>query len=284
MSRPFFERTPDLRDRKDLPADRVPADRVYERPGESLQLGLLLQISVFVVVAALLMLLAPEAPWSIRLLIIALVMLTLKRWGGVLVLMLVQGDLVLREGRDMAILNGSGGVLFVLVVMAVRMFVARQRELLQQIARSSLLQVAREFLNSSEAPSESPKEFSIPAGRIFSSALRGITLLFGCVVIARVVLGMLPTNREVTAGLRDFIDVDPSLMAGAMLIVCLFAVWIAVSEVSWRQMTTAQARMYLRSAFLKLHYADLRMIVRRRLKVRQQRLAAAKAKSRKEGN
>ena len=279
MSRPFSDMTPDLRERKDSPADRV-----YERPGESLHLGLVLQVSVFVVVAAMLMLLAPEAPWSIRLLIIALVMLTLKRWGGVLVLMLVQGDLVLREGRDMAILNGSGGVLFVLVVMAVLMFVARQRELLQQIARSSLLQVVREFLNSSEAPAESPKEFSIPAARIFSSVLRGITLLFGCVVIARVVIGMLPTNREVTAGLRDFIDVDPSLMAGAMLIVCLFAVWIAVSEVSWRQMTTAQARMYLRSAFLKLHYADLRMIVRKRLKVRQQRLTAAKAQARKEEN
>ena len=279
MSRPFSDMTPDLRERKDSPADRV-----YERPGESLHLGLVLQTSVFVVVAALLMLLAPEAPWSIRLLIIALVMLTLKRWGGVLVLMLVQGDLVLREGRDMAILNGSGGVLFVLVVMAVLMFVARQRELLQQIARSSLLQVAREFLNSGEAPVESPKEFSVPASRIFSSALRGITLLFGCVVIARVALGMLPTNREVTAGLRDYIDVDPSLTAGAMLIVSLFAVWIAVSEVSWRQMTAAQARMYLRSAFLKSHYADLRMIVRKRLKVRQQRLTAAKAQARKEGN
>jgi hypothetical protein len=279
MSRPFPDMTPNLRERKNSPADRV-----YERPGESLHLGLVLQISVFVVVAALLMLLAPEAPWSIRLLIIALVMLTLKRWGGVLVLMLVQGDLVLREGRDMAILNGSGGVLFVLVVMAVLMFVARQRELLQQIARSSLLQVAREFLNSGEASAESPKEVSIPAARIFLSALRGITLLFGCVVIARVVLGMLPTNREVTAGLRDFLDVDPSLMAGALLIVCLFAVWIAVSEVSWRQMTAGQARMYLRSVFLKLHYADLRMIVRKRLKVRQQRLTAAKAQARKEEN
>ena len=279
MSRPFSDITPDLRE-----PEASPVDRVYERPGESLHWGLVMQISVFVVVAALLMLLAPEAPWSIRLLIIALVMLTLKRWGGVLVLMLVQGDLVLREGRDMAILNGSGGVLFVLVVMAVLMFVARQRELLQQIARSSLLQVAREFLNSGEAPAESSQEFSVPAGRIFSSALRGITLLFGCVVMARVTLGMLPTNREVTAGLRDFLDVDPSLRAGALLIVCLFAVWIAVSEVSWRQMTAAQARMYLRSAFLKSHYADLRMIVRKRLKVRQQRLAAAKAKARKEGN
>jgi hypothetical protein len=177
MSLPFSDMTPDLPESK-----ASPADRVYERPGESLHLGLVLQISVFVVVAALLMLLAPEAPWSIRLLIIALVMLTLKRWGGVLVLMLVQGDLVLREGRDMAILKGSGGVLFVLVVMGVLMFVARQRELLQQIARSSLLQVAREFLNSGEAPAESPKEFSVPAARIFSSALRGITLLFGCVV------------------------------------------------------------------------------------------------------
>ena len=279
MSRPFPDMTPGLREPK-----ASPADCVYERPGESLHLGLVLQISVFVVVAALLMLLAPEAPWSIRLLIIALVMLTLKRWGGVLVLMLVQGDLVLREGRDMVILNGSGGVLFVLVVMGVLMFVARQRELLQQIARSSLLQVARDFLNSGDAPAEPPKEFSVPAMRIFSSVLRGIALLFGCVVVARVVLGMLPTNREVTAGLRDYVDVDPGLAAGAMLIVSLFAVWIAVSEVSWRQMTAAQARMYLRSAFLKSHYADLRMIVRKRLKVRQQRLTAAKAKARKEGN
>jgi hypothetical protein len=49
-------------------------------------------------------------------------------------------------------------------------------------------------------------------------------------------------------------------------------------------MTASQARMYLRSAFLKSHYADLRMIVRKRLKVRQQRLTAAKAKARKEGN
>lgn len=277
MSRPFSDMNPDLRERQDSPADRV-----YERPGELLHLGLILQISVFVVVAALLMLLAPEAPWSIRLLIIALVMLTLKRWGGVLVLMLVQGDLVLREGRDMAILNGSGGVLFVLVVMAVLMFVARQRELLQQIARNSLVQIAREFLNTGETPAESPKAVGIPAARIFSSALRGITLLFGCVVVARVMLGKLPTNRAVTSGLRDYIDIDPGLTAGALLIVCLFAVWIAVSEVSWRQMTAAQARMYLRSAFLKSHYADLRMIVRRRLKVRHQRLTAEKV--RREGN
>ncbi len=279
MSLLFSDMTPNLPESK-----ASPADRVYERPGESLHLGLVLQISVFVVVAALLMLLAPEAPWSIRLLIIALVMLTLKRWGGVLVLMLVQGDLVLREGRDMAILKGSGGVLFVLVVMGVLMFVARQRELLQQIARSSLLQVARGFLNSGEAPAESPTAFSIPAARIFLSALRGITLLFGCVVVARVALGTLPTNREVTAELRDYIDVDPGLTAGALLVVCLFAFWVAVSEVSWRQMTASQARMYLRSAFLKSHYADLRMIVRKRLKVRQQRLTAAKAKARKEGN
>lgn len=277
MSRRFSDRNPDLRERQDSPADRV-----YERPGELLHVGLILQISVFVVVAALLMLLAPEAPWSIRLLIIALVMLTLKRWGGVLVLMLVQGDLVLREGRDMAILNGSGGVLFVLVVMAVLMFVARQRELLQQIARNSLVQIAREFLNTGEASAEAPKAVGIPAARIFSSALRGITLLFGCVVVARVMLGKLPTNRAVTSGLRDYIDIDPGLTAGALLIVCLFAVWIAVSEVSWRQMTAAQARMYLRSAFLKSHYADLRMIVRRRLKVRHQRLTAEKV--RKEGN
>lgn len=279
MSRPFSEMTPDSGTRKETAEARV-----YERPGESLHLGLVLQVSVFVVVAALLMLLAPEAPWSIRLLIIALVMLTLKRWGGVLVLILVQGDLVLREGREMAILNGSGGVVFVLVVMTVLMFVARQRELLQQIARSSLIQVAREFLAHGEVPAETSKEFVVPVARIFSSALRGITLLFGCIVISRVLLGMLPTNREVTSGLRDFLDVDPGLTTGALLIVCLFAVWIAVSEVSWRQMTAAQARMYLRSAFLKLHYADLRMIVRRRLKARQQRLAAAKTKSRKEGN
>ena len=252
---------------------------VIERAGEHVQLGLLLQLSVFAAVGTLLMLLAPEAPWSIKLLLIALVFLTLKRWGGILVLVLVQGDLFLREGRELLVLNGSGGVVFVFVVIAVLMFVARQRLLLQQIARDTIFSLARNLLSSdmTDASQENRRDTGGVILRIFASAIRGLILLFCCTAVARSLLGMLPSNRDLTSNLRDLANIDPQMSMAGVLIISLVAAWVVVSEISWRQMTAAQSRVYLRSAFVKIHYRDLRMIVLRRLRIRRKRIAAIKS-------
>jgi|GEM_PF-779339 len=249
---------------------------VVDRPGDNIPLTLLLQLSVFTVVGALLLVLAPEGPWSVRLLIIALVFMTLKRWGGVLVLILVQGDLLLREGREFAGLQGVTGILFVFVVVAVLMFVARNRQLLQQTASSSLFRQAKTLLNAPAATGDNLTEAdsSAVALRIFASGLRALFILHGCVAISAILIAMLPDNRELTRSLRSAVDADPPMVVGAAIFVAIIAAWIVVSEISWRQMTPSQARMYQRSIFVKLHYRDLRMVVLRRLKLRRRRLAA----------
>jgi hypothetical protein len=259
---------------------------VLEHASDNVHVALLLQLSVFTVVGGLLMLLAPLAPWSIKLLLIALVFLTLKRWGGVLVLVLVQCDLLLREGLEFPTLTGSGGILFVLTVISVLMFVARQRMLLQQIASNSVFSLAREFfsptdyastLSSAGEPEPGPQSAN-GALRIISSALRGVTLLFVCVIVARALLLMVPRNRELTGRLRELVNLDPAMWAATGLLVSLAAIWIVFSEISWRQLTAAQARMYLRSTFVKAHYRDLRMIVMRRINMRKKQLSDARTR------
>ena len=271
-----------IADKSSTASDQSSSDyQFYERPGDNPAVNLLLQLSVFVIVGALLLVLAPEGPWSIRLLLIALVFVTLKRWAGVLVLMMVQGDLLLREGRSISPMNPFEAVLFVTVVVGVLMFVARSRRRLIEAARGSMIPQLTAMLSGpeSEVNVSPPESAGVVAGRLLAAATRGLLMIVGCVTLARVILARLPKNRDLNGSLRQVVNLDPSMAAGAILIVSLIAVWAVVSEISWRQMTDAQARMYLRSSFVRAHYRDLRMIVMRRLKQRQKRIAEARTKN-----
>ena len=271
-----------IADKSSTASDQSPSDyQFYERPGDNPAVNLLLQLSVFVIVGALLLVLAPEGPWSIRLLLIALVFVTLKRWAGVLVLMMVQGDLLLREGRSISPMNPFEAVLFVTVVIGVLMFVARSRRRLLEAARGSMIPQLTAMLSGpeSEVNVSPPESAGVVAGRLLAAATRGLLMIVGCITLARVILARLPKNRDLNGSLRQVVNLDPSMAAGAILIVSLIAVWAVVSEISWRQMTDAQARMYLRSSFVRAHYRDLRMIVMRRLKQRQKRIAEARTKN-----
>lgn len=271
-----------IADKSSTASDQSSSDyQFYERPGDNPAVNLLLQLSVFVIVGALLLVLAPEGPWSIRLLLIALVFVTLKRWAGVLVLMMVQGDLLLREGRSISPMNSFEAVLFVTVVVGVLMFVARSRRRLIEAARGSMIPQLTAMLSGpeSEVNVSPPESAGVVAGRLLAAATRGLLMIVGCITLARVILARLPKNRDLNGTLRQVVNLDPSMAGGAILIVSLIAVWAVVSEISWRQMTDAQARMYLRSSFVRAHYRDLRMIVMRRLKQRQKRIAEARTKN-----
>ena len=271
-----------IADKSSTASDQSSSDyQFYERPGDNPAVNLLLQLSVFVIVGALLLVLAPEGPWSIRLLLIALVFVTLKRWAGVLVLMMVQGDLLLREGRSISPMNSFEAVLFVTVVVGVLMFVARSRRRLLEAARGSMIPQLTAMLSGpeSEVNVSPPESAGVVASRLLAAATRGLLMIVGCITLARVILARLPKNRDLNGTLRQVVNLDPSMAAGAILIVSLIAVRAVVAEISWRQMTDAQARMYLRSSFVRAHYRDLRMIVMRRLKQRQKRIAEARTKN-----
>ena len=249
----------------------TPEEGAVRRTAE-LQLSLLLQLVAFATVFALLMLMAPELAWVIKLLVIALVFLTLKHWGGVIVLILIQADLFAREGKRFAEMSGSWGIVFVLVVLAVLMFVGRYRQMLHQLAKGSVLNLARDLLQRPERPQVDPMAdtyYRTMLVNMVSAALRAVVLLLSCTVAARLLLSLVPSQRELQGQLRTLTDIDPTMSVAATLLMSVVAVWLVLTEISWRVLSRTQARIYLRSEFIRLHYSDLRMIVLGRLKLRR---------------
>ena len=59
---------------------------------ETSQFGGLLIVSVIASAAGILFLLAPDMGWPLRIFLTAMILLTLKYWGGVLILVAVQAD------------------------------------------------------------------------------------------------------------------------------------------------------------------------------------------------
>ena len=271
-------------------------NQFIDRPEDVTQRGLLLQPAVYAAVCFLLVLLLPEVPLLARVVLIAGVLMTLRRWGGVVVLLLVQGDLFLREGRQIPPLRGADGLVLAFVAVAVLMFVSRQRLLLANLAGMSISDLFRRWTghedptgsgNADKASDRVASTFQSASVAVFDlipAALRGLTLILICVTTARFLLSRIPRNSELTGQLRDVVNADPTLASGGLVLMVLLALWVIVGEVSWRQLTPAQARIYLRSELLRETYADLRMIVLRRIRMRQKRLLVAKSTSEKSGS
>ncbi|MFN9717508.1 MAG: hypothetical protein ACK58L_02375 [Planctomycetota bacterium] len=283
-------------------------ESIIERPGDLVCRGLLLQPAAYAAVGFLMSQLFVPVPLAAKLVLIAGVLLTLRRWGAVMVLVCVQADLFLREGRQFPALRGSDGLVFVLMTAAVLMFISRQRLLLMHLAGLSLRDLLRRWTGRSAIfhaaedrfpPSNSFAEKSharengsalqLLVENVYASAtsivplipaaLRGLTVLLACVTVARFLLSRIPTNPELTEQLRDMVNADPTLSSAALLFMMVLAVWVVISEIHWRQLTPEQARMYLRSELLREAYPDLRMFVIRRIRRRQKRiLTASKAK------
>ena len=87
-------------------------------------------------------------------------------------------------------------------------------------------------------------------------------LLLVCVLVSQLLLtifGIAEQNPSVTHAEQLLKPVPP------LLIITVVAV-IVTSELAWRRLTVGQSSMYLRSTQVLLLYADLRMIVKRRLR------------------
>jgi hypothetical protein len=252
----------------------------------NVQSGFLSLGAVLVISGMLLSLLFPHVPWTVRLLAAAVIFLSLRHWGGILVLVAVQLDLLAREGRLMNHLAGPSGLLYAFCVVAVLMFIARHRDALQEISRKDVRKLIRGYF------SGSPEQKSV-AGRetetdpidgflrVLASALRGLLLLLACATIARFVLDRVPRGRAFSLQLRDFVVANPELTGVSLLLVGVIATVLVLTEIGWRQMTAAQGRVYLRSALLKQMYRDLRMVTIQRIRLRQKTHGRASVEAKK---
>ena len=249
-------------------------DVLWQRTSNAGPFAFIKQAMTYLAVGSLLILLVPELPLIFQLLLLALVLLTLKRWGASLVLVIVQIDLYFREGRDFAPLSGIIGAFFAIVVVGVLMVAARNRLLLQSLARVSFLNQARAFLASMR--SSGAGDTSQAAQRHLRQALRLVVMLIGLVSFATIVLALLPSSRELHVRLRGVATTDPAMRTAATVTVLILALWFVLATLAWRRLSPDQAKLSLRSDLLQTSLSDLRMIVRRRIKERRRKATKAK--------
>ena len=242
-----------------------------ERTSETSQFSAVSISSVIASAAALLFLVAPDLGLPLRIFLIAVVLLSLRFWGGALVLVAVQADLFFREPKHGDAFGGLIGLLTVFLILCLLMFINRNRELLQRAAKRPISAFFATITSvfRGEASFDSGKAVrEIP--RMIGAAIRGVAVLMGVVFVSRLVLASLPAPQVFNQNLREWITNETFIPRCSLLLGSLIAFWIVWNEISWRQLSREQARIYLRSVFLLSHHADLRMIVRGRLKSRRQ--------------
>lgn len=227
-------------------------------------------MSVIAATTGLLFLLAPDTRLPVRILLTAFVLLTLKYWGNVIVLIAVQMDLFLREPPRSETFRGLNGILTVVLIVALLMFINRQRDLLYRAAGSPISAVLKKI--AAFLRGDMTHDLSRVISEMFGIAkatLRGILVLTVSVTVALMLLRVLPTRRTLNNDLQTLLMGDSSVLQASLVFGAVVAVWVVFNEISWRQLTREQAGLYVRSVFLKVHHADLRMIVKGRLKQRQ---------------
>jgi len=248
----------------------VKVTHILERTTETSQFSGLSIGSVIASAAALLFLVAPDIGLPLRIFMIAIVLLSLRFSGGVLVLVAVQADLFFREPKRGDAFSGLVGLLTVFLILCLLMFINRNRNLLQRAAKRPIIAffatIGAVFRGEMTFDSgKAVREIS----RLIGAAIRGGAILMGVIFVSRILLSTLPTPQTFNQNLREWITNEAFIPGCSLLLGSIVALWIVCNEIAWRQMTRDQARIYLRSVLLLSHHADFRMIVRGRLKSRR---------------
>ncbi|MFM7059506.1 MAG: hypothetical protein ACKO2P_21545 [Planctomycetota bacterium] len=241
------------------------------------------QLLLLLLTAATMLQLFPMLPLSTRLMLLALVLLSLRLWGGLMLLVAGLLDLLLRDLRIPGQFAVAEAVTWTFLLATVAMCGFRQRRALQQLSGRSLRSVLRDVFGVAAAPAEHMQHADealdmLPAtlaDRLLESAvyaIRGLLSLLSCTVVAAVLLEWMPRGGRLSRAVREAAAADPELAGMAFLATAVVAVLLLAGELSWRQLTPSQARLYLRSLRLQFFFADLSLLARGRMKERLRRV------------
>lgn len=227
-----------------------------------LVMGLLLDLLLFEGV---------EVSGLIRLGVVAAVLVGVIKSHGWLVLFSLQVSLFSREPSRPDMLLGLLPLLYVLCSIGLVGYAYLGKPFRNRISRwmvmQSILLLGMEKQNEERTVSESSS--TAPSANLNGFQFVAVQFLIWMVVVFLAMLALLRLPITTTARsdwFRNAIENDFTVWPGASLLVLSLLLVIVFMEAGWRQMTGAQARLYMRSSFVLDHYRDLRMIVVRRLK------------------
>lgn len=214
---------------------------------------------------------------AMRLIFLAIFVLSLKRWTGALIFAFCQIELFHMERPTAApVVNADSwiltGLTFLLLVVLSAYRTLQERD--TEPAYRLLFRWFREERRPQNSASLEEPEISTEVSRLLKQLCRAGMLLVVCALAAWMILGMFPTRSTVT-GLNTIsvYRLRPEGHRAFVIGLTLFAVFLVfynlINELTWRRHSTSQSRVFLNSIMLKTLLPDLRMIVRRRLKTRR---------------
>ena len=234
----------------------------------------------------------PNLPSAVIGLCVVLLLWLIIKTNATPLLVTFQLILFFREPNRPGMEDELGSVVYVAVVLGLLMFLSRNQSLKGLIGRT-LTELVKTF---SGTPDKAPRSIAVqpdrptrnasrrsdsptpttivvqpdrppalPTSHQATSLFRQMVLLLVCVLLSQLLLtifgiagGIAEQNPSVTRAEQLLKPVPP------LLIITVVAV-IVTSELAWRRLTAGQSSMYLRSTQVLLLYADIRMVVKRRL-------------------
>lgn len=214
-----------------------------------------------------------EIRTSLLLIFLALLVLTLKRWTGALLLAIVQLHLFYFDPRDRLSLMSTGSFFWVFFAVVLVLAVSRYRTL-QDHDRQSVGKTFGHLWRFLRRPDAAVAQNLM--GNLIQVSIQlvkaSVIIAFSAYV-AWYLLASEPLNPRANGfTIREY-RLIPSgyrvIMLGLKIFSIVLVSWIAVNEIVWRSLSPKQAGVYLRSTFLNWIHRDFRMVVKRRLKSRR---------------
>ncbi len=234
----------------------------------------LLQLAVVGLLIGVLLFQNVNLPVSVSGLFVVLLLWLIGRTSAMPLLVAFQLVLYFRETHQPAT-GGLGSFVFVVIVLGLLMFLGRDQTL-RRLANRRVSDLVRSlFASRGDSPEALPVASPLPETSAelppSSAFVRSVASMVACVLVAELLLIAFPIAGAADRGPQAIADTNRVLSPAPSLLVVVMATVIGLSALTWRKLSAQQASMYLRSMEVQLFYADLRMIVRSRLKFRRRR-------------
>lgn len=214
---------------------------------------------------------------AVRLIFLAVFVLTLKRWTGAVLFAFCQLQLLFLERNSEDLQYSFDGWLWGALSLSLLVLLSRYRTL-QDREETPAHRTLYQFYKQQPGKRISTESW-LQTGLLIRQLCSQALVLFLCGLLALTVLGMFPTNWSATGlntvrvyGLKPtgfrLMVITLSLFAG------FFAVWQVVNEITWRRISGSQAKIYLNSVLLKFMHRDFRMVNTKRRKLNRKQMTA----------
>lgn len=226
-----------------------------------------------------------DSAFPLQLVFFALLLVSVSRWTGAILLLALQIQLFLTEPGGRTSVPGPASLLFVMVTIIMLMGLSRFHTL-QFAQHLSLFQLVRKvwgFLSGPEVQNSTRSARAVWESFVPMSLGLAIRLMMAVMLVVGGYLLLRYAN--VSDNIRDWavrINAgDRQARPTPITLVIVLAVLLLLSEIAWRQKSVTQARMYLRSILLQDLFPELRMIIRQKLKYRRSEQNKARTTNRK---